>query len=234
MVRRKRIYAESSKKKKKPRYTYSKPSSGLSSAVSRTKGIGNRVDSNFIYFDTFSLDVPAGGAAQSYLFRINSLFDPDFALGGHQPGGFDELMAIYEHYCVTMCEYKVIYQNTNVAALPALIAVQVSDNSTTSTNFGTFIENGNAQHTMVSATNGSPIRTLTGTVDIAKLMGVSRSTLLKDDSFWGSQGTNPSDVAFLKIIVGSIPSGDDGPSVNISVELKFTSVLMGGRFVVQS
>ena len=32
--------------------------------------------------------------------RANDLFDPEFALGGHQPRGFDEMMEVYDKYTV--------------------------------------------------------------------------------------------------------------------------------------
>jgi len=39
-------------------------------------------------------------AAVSYQYRANGMFDPEVAMGGHQPYGFDQLMAQYEHYTV--------------------------------------------------------------------------------------------------------------------------------------
>jgi len=33
-------------------------------------------------------------------FRANDLYDPDYAIGGHQPAGFDQLMAQYYHFTV--------------------------------------------------------------------------------------------------------------------------------------
>lgn len=231
----KRVYAKPSRKYrvKRPRFTYQHPSNARTTSVTPSTGIGNRVVSNFVYFDTITLNVPAGGAGQTYIMRINSLFDPDFAFGGHQPAGFDELMAIYEHYCVTDVEYKVCFINSNNNSISQIVSTQVSDNSTSSSDATLMIENGNAQWTVLGIANSGP-RTLKGTCDVAKLMGVTRKQLLADDTFWGSQGTNPSDLAFLKVNIGSIPAGVDGADVHIGIQLTFKAVLMGGRFVQQS
>lgn len=51
------------------------------------------------YATTFSMDAAAGSYAQ-YAFRLNSLYDPDLTGTGHQPFGFDEMMAYYQRYTV--------------------------------------------------------------------------------------------------------------------------------------
>lgn len=212
--------------------TYSKPVSTKSSSVSSTKGIGNRVHANFLYFDTFQLNTAAGVANRVY--RTNSIFDPDLTGVGHQPGGYDQLMAIYEHFVIYECEYKVVFVNTNATSASSLVGVQNSDNITvSSTIFSSNVENGNAQWTACGPAPGQGVKTLTGTLDVAKLMGVSRAQLLADDTFWGTATTNPADGSFLKILVSEM-FGGDGPAIDVAIELKYKCFLMGGRFVQQS
>lgn len=55
------------------------------------------------YVQTFS---PNTGIIANYFgtdqsMRLNSLHDPDFSLGGHQPYGFDQMAAFYNRYLVT-------------------------------------------------------------------------------------------------------------------------------------
>ena len=42
-----------------------------------------------------------------YEYRINGMFDPEVALGGHQPMGFDEMMKQYEKYTVLKTHAEV-------------------------------------------------------------------------------------------------------------------------------
>lgn len=48
------------------------------------------------YFEELSIN-PSGTAA-SVGYRANGMFDPLVSTGGHQPMGFDQLMAIYDHF----------------------------------------------------------------------------------------------------------------------------------------
>ena len=56
---------------------------------------------------------PAAGVTNSYLFRANSLFDPDLTGTGHQPLGFDEWAKFYRRYCVLGS--KITVQAINVS-----------------------------------------------------------------------------------------------------------------------
>ena len=44
--------------------------------------------------------------------RANDLFDPEYVLGGHQPRGFDEMMAVYQTFTVTgsTCSASFMYE----------------------------------------------------------------------------------------------------------------------------
>ncbi len=48
---------------------------------------------------------------EDYIFRGNSCFDPDFAVGGDQPLGFDEWSALYRRYRVIACKADVDFIN---------------------------------------------------------------------------------------------------------------------------
>lgn len=67
-------------------------------------------DTTFVklkYLQIFNLVHSTTLAASN--MRGNSLFDPDFAVGGHQPRGFDQWAALYDRYCVYGCSIKVTF-----------------------------------------------------------------------------------------------------------------------------
>lgn len=59
---------------------------------------------------------PAAGATSGaiHVFRANSLYDPDFSSGGHQPMYFDNYSAVYSKYRVNYAKITVTVVNTSV------------------------------------------------------------------------------------------------------------------------
>lgn len=52
------------------------------------------------YADTVTITSPLAGIPGTYLFRANSIYDPDYTGAGHQPYGHDTYATIYNHYRV--------------------------------------------------------------------------------------------------------------------------------------
>ena len=60
-----------------------------------------------VYCDEITVPSKDAGTAP-FKFRLNSIFDPDFTSGGHQPRGRDQYAAIYSKYCVVGAEVDVV------------------------------------------------------------------------------------------------------------------------------
>jgi len=105
------------------------------------------------YNDTFTL-TSTGGALYEYLFRANSCYDPNLSGTGHQPYGFDQLAAFYNHY-------DVLSSVANITAVPTTISTGVStvvgcyiaDDSTAYTDYGTYIEARRGTYRITPPTN---------------------------------------------------------------------------------
>lgn len=77
----------------------------------------NKMRASLRYCDSINLDLTSiasdmGGQGVtndivSHSFRVNGCFDPDMAVGGHQPRGFDEYMNIYERFTVVSSKLTV-------------------------------------------------------------------------------------------------------------------------------
>jgi hypothetical protein len=52
------------------------------------------------YCDQVLVNTRNMSSGHPYLFRLNSLFDPDYTSTGHQPRGFDQWKTMYNKYCV--------------------------------------------------------------------------------------------------------------------------------------
>ncbi len=87
------------------------------------------------YSTTISL-VGLTGVASPYLFRCNSIFDPDFTGIGHQPYGHDTYAAIYRHYNVRSSKITM----TPISSTQGVYGITLTDDSTVQTDFDTVRE----------------------------------------------------------------------------------------------
>lgn len=72
------------------------------------------------YVESGSLTVTANSYNQLF-YKCNGLYDPEDALGGHQPYGFDQYAAIYNHYKVFKSRAIVQWNVTTGARHEGLI-----------------------------------------------------------------------------------------------------------------
>lgn len=62
--------------------------------------LSNKVKTQLRYQEDGQLNPGLLGALAGQVYRANGLFDPDVAIGGHQPRGFDQMMAMYTTWTV--------------------------------------------------------------------------------------------------------------------------------------
>jgi len=79
------------------------------------------------YVDTITLN-PGIGVAGYHIFRANSIFDPNVAIGGHQPMGRDFWAQAYKEYCVLGAKITLYCGNDN-AEVPVTTGITVNSNT---------------------------------------------------------------------------------------------------------
>lgn len=91
----------------KRRKTYKRKTYGRKSRIPRRtfNGIPNRYRTKLHYVDVLTSTTTAG--SNSYWVYQSSLFDPYYAVGGHQPYYFDQIAAMYSNYRVYGFSYKM-------------------------------------------------------------------------------------------------------------------------------
>lgn len=110
------------------------------------------------YTDTFQLANTAG-ALSEYKFRANSAYDPVFALGGHQPFGFDQRAQFYNHYQVISSKISVRAMPPATHPLTSVVSgAYISDDATAYTDWTTYLEAGRGSHALMSAVNTETTR----------------------------------------------------------------------------
>ncbi len=190
---------------KKPRtarrkFRKTKPKQKLVKVVSSVHPIPDIFKTKLKYSELITLSYT--GTNTYYQFRLNNLNDPNATGTGHQPNGYDQLSTLYTKTRVTGASYKITYSNAS-ATYQAEVLTQLCSNMTTSSSFADAIETQYAKRITLDP-YGAESRTVTGTVDLAKLFGISRRELLIDDGYIAGIGGNPANQCALNIWVQNI------------------------------
>lgn len=147
--------------------------------------------------------VPTSGAAPAwqYIFRGNSMYDPDYAIGGGQPVGFDQMKTLYNRYEVSASSIIVKVLNcgtttgsyTRVAVYPSL--------STGTLAMDAAIANPYSTHKLISANAGMNEATLRNYISTKKIFG---EMTLVDDDYSALVAVNPVNTWYWQINAESI------------------------------
>lgn len=169
------------------------------------------------YFGNFkTLNGGIGGTADTTVYSANGLFDPDISGVGHQPIGFDQMTALYDHYTVLGAKIRADFRNN--AAQPYYCYVAVRDTTTTSADSRVLIENGYVDYAPIDGTgNDRAMVTLRQNVDIAKFL--NRGDALSDSQLKGTASANPTEGVFFHVGVFAFAQEDAGAcQVNVTIE----------------
>lgn len=188
-----------------------------------------KLKTTFVYVENgLGLNPGVGGTASAYVFDLNSLFDPNVSGAGHQPAGYDQMMAIYEEYLVYGVKYRIMAANSE-ASLEAIHGVTISDEINTKSDPRIYMENGNCQWKCASGRGGPSLTEFTGYVDLAKFHGVEPQNYMDDSDYKALSGSSPSERAYLHIWCAPMNASSDIGDQTWYVELTYYAVLSGGK-----
>lgn len=142
-----------------------------------------------------SLDSSVGGATVSKNFRANGLYDPYHTGIGHQPRGFDQCMALYDHYYVKKATIQVWVRNSSGST--SMLTIRATDEAQNSTDYRDVAE---SAYGLVKQCHPSEGCYGTLTVDVPEFLGKP----LKDDAMMGTSGLNPSEQAYFNVALSPI------------------------------
>jgi len=124
-----------SSKRKKPRSKKSKkkkiilnPASELAFFPKQLGTTGFPPRGEFCLDFRQAVRVTSSASPYFYSFRLNSIYDPDYAVGGNQPLYTAQLAAVYQYYCVHHADFSIdcynnsSTQDTQVVVFPTVFA----------------------------------------------------------------------------------------------------------------
>jgi len=164
----------------------------------------------------------SGACGTEWVFRLNSLYDPDFTYTGHQPYGFDQLAAIYGQYIADRVDIEVIASDPTADGLALCAVVQPSQASTTVS--GKLADQISEQElgavAYLNNTGAQKVR-LVRSFDLATVEGITRAQYNGQLSVYGAAiSANPSLSPWLRIALSDM-NGVSGSACRVMINLVY-------------
>lgn len=169
---------------------------------------------------------PLLGSPATYIFRANSIHDPNSTGGGHQPRGFDELSVFYYHYVVLGSKCTVTF------AIPpgypgAYLYLHLNAENNVFSTGNDYVESRNTVYKVVNTTDNelsdaARTRSLTKTFSPRRFLG--RNDPMSDPNLKGataSGSSNPAEMAYFHMGVAPILNSVDLPVITFTVHVEY-------------
>lgn len=174
------------------------------------------------YHDQVSLQPIVGGAINIYKYRANDCYDPNFTGIGHQPRGFDQLMAMYDHFVVIASKIYVSYSTSPNATTAYTIGIALRDSATSDDLNGYMESSYNRAKVVHAGGGGNETKWIGMKCNPNKFLG--RSKPMADPELKGSVSASPAEGAYYHIYVD--PYGSNTEPIEMNVTLEYTVVLL--------
>ena len=148
--------------------------------------------------------------AGTYVFRANSMYDPDLSGSGHQPRGFDQLMSMYDHFQVIGAKITIMSAQPSIASV---IGVCIKDDSTVSTDYEDYFEENAAFNTIGMVGNDGEPMALKLNYSQKKFFG--QGSL--EEQYEGSVAANPAEGAFFHVYQTAITDTATSTNAHVAV-----------------
>lgn len=171
-----------------------------------------------IYSEYYTVNPGAGGAAGTYIFSANGLYDPNITGVGHQPTGFDQIMAIWGEYVVVGSTIKTYFRCPE-SQQPALVGIAVRRDTSTSVDMRQYIENGEIEYTKCEGydAGGQSIAMVKYKCDMRQ----AKTNVLTDPDFFGTAAANPPEQRYYHIIIQAYDATSDLQTWQMWTEIEY-------------
>jgi len=185
----------------------------------------------------FSNDSGTLGVLQ---FHANGMFDPDNAVGGHQPYGFDQMMAMYKYYTVvsSTCHVQLLVGSEVADYEPNVIGVSLVDQAgrvASAFGAGAFPVEGVMEMPFISKTltdNPSATeksRSIYLKFNATNFFGKKLDSMIGDDDYRGDGSGNPASTALFEIWRCPL-QGDANPRQDIIVTITYLAIFTAPKW----
>lgn len=159
------------------------------------------------------------GATGSYTFSANGLYDPNITGTGRQPLCFDQMSALYDHYCVIGSKINIRVCATSTLIPAQYFGVYINDDTgTTPGSAAGYIANGRAFRLLPPG--GVNTTSMKASWSAKKVFGKSA---LANVDLQGTAATNPTEQSYYTLFVGTVDQSSNA-SVSVIVDIEYIAI----------
>lgn len=181
------------------------------------RGIPKKLTVTHTYVETVNLQSGIAGALAVYSFSANGMYDPNITGTGHQPMLFDQIGALYNHYCVIGS--KATFTLTPISgANDCIIGCFLNDDTTTPSRNG-ILENPTCKYLCTPyLMNTAKSWTLkwSGKQNFGKL-------LIGNSAFSGTTGSNPAEQSYYTAFIDAADIGTQ-QTFRLNVKIEYIAI----------
>lgn len=207
-----------------PRKTYRKKTyrkrKQYKQTVSNAMGpLRTKLRSRFVYEERITL---GSAVFDDFIFSANGVYDPNISGGGHQPRGFDQVMALYDHATVIGSKMTATFINTS-SSTTAVVGILVGDNTTAFTQPSDVNEYRNSKVRCLSTLgSGAERSTIVQKVNPSKFLSISKP--LSAASLKNSAGANCAEDVLYHICAYNVQGASMG-TIEVLVRIEYDCIL---------
>jgi len=216
--------------KKKTPYTRRKRGAVVRYQRSRISTPFPRVFKTKLRYVTQDALDPVAFGFSTRLFTATSPFDPETAVGGHQPRYFDQIMPMYDHYVVLGSKITIqcsSTDNTNTA----LMALGIHDGNIAFTNVNDYLEYKHGRYKVIT-TNTSGKQTTLVSKYSPKFLG--KNNPINEDELKGTSTTDPAENAFFHLMIAPLDPAINIGRINFLVSIEYLVAFIEPKNPAQS
>lgn len=152
------------------------------------------------------------------IFRLNSLYDPDYTGAGGQPLARDQWANFYNRYLVYGVSYKVTFINTSTSE-QVYCWVVPKNVTAVSTSAQVLFEKPYAKNRILGVESGKSIGTIKGYASAAKALGYTKQQYQSEKANSSEFNSNPASEGFLHVYS---QAADETTSVTVRIRVVLT------------
>lgn len=204
------------------------------------QALPNTIICRFRYSEEISIN-PALASVTAYVFRANSLYDPNYTGVGHQPAPYDQMKLFYKKFKVIGSKITVrpVISNANYETLSCYLGII---NSKTATDYANYTNVTNlleskwgkrfktiGAYASMSAANKKDVGYVSSTWSLRR----DESRLATDNDFAHPSATNPVEQRYYEVVNASI-AGNDPAQHDYLVTVDYIAICMDPEVITQS